>query len=198
MPRAQKLRLLVALSGMAGGMVLIVLRPGIPSLGIPLPDHAVGAGLLLAGWAALPSRPVGANYRESSTGEILFRMVATGLQLFFLLMVLDAPFYWRAYPPRSVTNFSEFQEWRPRLAASRQMTATDGGHFQVTGPAGRLLASGPSIYLFDGSESLIGWTPDSGDLRVSPIPNRNQYRDIPIHLDQTDTPARQIPQSNHP
>jgi hypothetical protein len=44
---------------------------------------------------------------------------------------------------------------------------TSGGvvYYQVTGPAGRYLASGPAGYTFDSHGQFLGWSADIGDIK---------------------------------
>ena len=83
----------------------------------------------------------------------------------FLLTLLPEPYlHARAKPPAQVTNAVAFLEWKPTPMTVSRLTAGSNIYWQVTGPAGRFMASGPSAYSFDGNGKLIGWTPDMGDV----------------------------------
>ena len=44
-----------------------------------------------------------------------------------------------------------------------RVTVGDTIYYQITGPAGRYIPSGPSAYSFDSKGKYIGWTQDMGD-----------------------------------
>ena len=90
-----------------------------------------------------------------------------GGALFFLLLVSVIPDYVyfmpRAKPPRGMTNLQTFFEWKPMPMSAWRITIGNSVYYQLTGPAGRSLPSGPAAYAFDANGQFIGWTADSGD-----------------------------------
>ncbi len=77
----------------------------------------------------------------------------------------------RARPPKDLKRFEEFQAWKRGKIISEGTFQNSVGTYRVfLAPAGRLLASGPSAYLFDDQGRFIDWTPDTGD--VPTIKNR--------------------------
>ncbi|NBV22933.1 MAG: hypothetical protein EBS05_13575 [Proteobacteria bacterium] len=91
--------------------------------------------------------------------------VALMLAALLLLSFIPEPFlHARAKPPAQVTNAVTFLEWKPMPTTVFRLAAGANMYWQVTGPAGRFLASGPSAYSFDSNGRLIGWTPDMGDV----------------------------------
>ena len=90
--------------------------------------------------------------------------VALALLALPLLSLLSGPLLQaRATPPANVTNVVSFLAWRPKPMRVTCITVGTNLYWQIFGPAGRSMASGPSAYAFDSSGKLIGWTPDSGD-----------------------------------
>ena len=50
-----------------------------------------------------------------------------------------------------------------------KVTTTNGIYYQLLGPAGRWLSSGPSAYAFDERENFVGWSVDSGDVHAPAV-----------------------------
>jgi hypothetical protein len=50
--------------------------------------------------------------------------------------------------------------------AAYRITADGVAYYQITGPAGRCLASGPAGYTFDSHGQFIGWSSDIGDFKT--------------------------------
>jgi len=48
---------------------------------------------------------------------------------------------------------------------SYRVTVGKTVYYQITGPAGRYVASGPSAYTFDAQGRFIGWSSDMGDFK---------------------------------
>ena len=76
-----------------------------------------------------------------------------------------------ARPPKDLKTFEEFQTWKRGKIIREGTFQNSVGTFRVLlAPAGGLLASGPSAYLFDDQGRFIDWTPDMGD--VPTVKNR--------------------------
>jgi hypothetical protein len=71
----------------------------------------------------------------------------------------------RARPPKSVTDVSSCLAWLKKPMGSYRVTVGNAVYYQVTGPAGRFAASGPSAYTFDAQGRFIGWSSDMGDFK---------------------------------
>ena len=87
--------------------------------------------------------------------------------LFLLLMTSIIPDYFyympRAKPPQGVTNLKTFFEWKSEPLGAMKITTSNETYFQLLGPAGRWLPSGPVAYTFDSQGRFVGWTADDGD-----------------------------------
>ena len=87
--------------------------------------------------------------------------------LFLLLLASLIPDYVyfmpKAKPPQNVTNLQTFFEWKPKPMGAFKVTASNTTCYQLLGPAGRSLPSGPAAYSFDSNGNFIGWTSDNGD-----------------------------------
>jgi hypothetical protein len=99
------------------------------------------------------------------------RPVLKGIILAFgslLLLVVaclaaDRISYARARPPKQVTDFRSCMAWLKPPIGAYKLSDRNTIYYQVTGPPGRSLPTGPAAYTFDRSGKLIGWTPDVGD-----------------------------------
>src|SRR5215471_9598964 len=85
----------------------------------------------------------------------------------FLLLAVaclaaDRISYVRARPPKQVTDFRSCMSWLKPPIGAYKLSDGKTTHYQVTGPPGRSLPSGPAAYTFDSSGKFIGWTPDVG------------------------------------
>jgi hypothetical protein len=69
----------------------------------------------------------------------------------------------RATPPKSVVDVASCLAWLQHPMGAYKITDGDTVYYRVTGPAGRLVASGPSGYTFDSHGRFIGWSADVGD-----------------------------------
>jgi hypothetical protein len=68
------------------------------------------------------------------------------------------------YPPSGATNILTFLEVRTNYVHLGRFTNGGDAYFEVVGEMSRsLLASGPPIYIFDGSGALVDWSGNSGD-----------------------------------
>ncbi|HEU5071960.1 MAG TPA: hypothetical protein VFV96_16270 [Verrucomicrobiae bacterium] len=70
----------------------------------------------------------------------------------------------RAKPPVTVVDLHSFLAWKPDPKRAWKITVSNEVYYQLSGPPGRWLASGPAAYAFDSSGRFIGWTADSGDI----------------------------------
>jgi len=97
---------------------------------------------------------------------IKYTLIVVAVLFLWLLasLIPDYVYYMpRAKPSQSVTNLQSFFEWKPEPKWAWKVTVSNSVYYQLSGPAGRSLASGPSAYAFDASGRYIGWTADSGD-----------------------------------
>jgi hypothetical protein len=87
------------------------------------------------------------------------------LVIVFLSPLPDLPSYYRAKPPKSITDIESFFEWRHEAKSIFFVINPDGHeYFLITGRSGKLiLPSGPSGYFFDLQGNYTGWSPDIGD-----------------------------------
>jgi hypothetical protein len=76
--------------------------------------------------------------------------------------------YSRANPPKSVTDISSCLAWLKKPMGVYRITSSEGVFYQITGPAGGVLASGPAGYAFDAEGKFIGWSADIGDIKQPP------------------------------
>jgi hypothetical protein len=72
----------------------------------------------------------------------------------------------RATPPPDVVDVASCLNWLKRPMGVYRVRSGGLVYYQVIGPAGRLIASGPAGYAFDGSGAFIGWSPDIGDVKL--------------------------------
>lgn len=73
-------------------------------------------------------------------------------------------------PPRSVQTLDDFRKWRPQYDQAVKLESRGSGYYLIFGEKARMLASGPSGYLFDSRGNFVGWILDTGDnpyLRVA-------------------------------
>lgn len=71
----------------------------------------------------------------------------------------------RARPPKRVIDVDSCLAWLGKPMGSYRVTVSNTAYYQLTGPAGGFLASGPSAYSFDAQGRFIGWTSDMGDIK---------------------------------
>jgi hypothetical protein len=75
-----------------------------------------------------------------------------------------------AEPPWSIQTLDDFRKWRPRYDQAVKLESRGSAYYLVFGERARMLASGPSGYLFDARGNFVGWIQDTGDnpyLRVA-------------------------------
>lgn len=81
------------------------------------------------------------------------------------VVLLDLATSSAAQPPTSVQTMQDLRSWK-QGGIRGQGTFTDNNGITYTvllGQDARLLASGPSAYVFDGTGQLVDWTADMGD-----------------------------------
>lgn len=71
----------------------------------------------------------------------------------------------KARPPKGVTDINSCLAWLKKPMGSFRITVSNTVYYQITGPAGRYLASGPAAYTFDAQGRFIGWSADIGDFK---------------------------------
>jgi len=94
---------------------------------------------------------------------VLYTLAGCLVFLMVAFAIVDNIPYWRAKPPSNVKDLRSFFAWMPEPIRAFRITVESKRYYQITGPAGRYLASGPSAYTFDEQGGFIGWTPDMGD-----------------------------------
>jgi len=68
-----------------------------------------------------------------------------------------------AEPPPSVRTLDDFRKWRPHFDQAIKLETRGMVYYLIFGEKARLLASGPSGYVFDARGTLVGWILDTGD-----------------------------------
>ena len=74
----------------------------------------------------------------------------------------------RATPPKSVTDVASCLAWLKQPMGAYRISVDGVVYYQITGPAGCYLPSGPAGYTFDSHGQFIGWSSDIGDFRTPP------------------------------
>jgi hypothetical protein len=99
----------------------------------------------------------------------MIRLCAVGVPVVFIGGYISANLIAlrSARPPSNLKTISEFEIWkRDYLMGTGQYENSGTNYTVLFAPAGRLLASGPSAYLFDRSGNFVDWTSDMGDLKT--------------------------------
>lgn len=76
----------------------------------------------------------------------------------------------RVDPPWSVQTLADFRKWRPQYDRAIKLESGGAVYYLIFGEKARVLASGPSGYVFDSRGNFVGWILDTGDdtyLRVA-------------------------------
>ncbi len=97
--------------------------------------------------------------------EILLMLLGVFAAAVIALRLQDEAMRAGVEPPRSVQTVSEFRKWRPLYDKAFKVEARGAVYYLVHGERGRVLASGPSGYVFDERGNLLGWIQDTGDDR---------------------------------
>lgn len=109
------------------------------------------------------------------------RTIRRGIEIILMLAgLLALPVAWMQYrdgesrhaaePPWSVRTLDDFRKWRPQYDQALRIESAGPPYYLVLGEKARMLASGPSGYVFDARGLLVGWILDTGDdtyLRVT-------------------------------
>jgi hypothetical protein len=95
--------------------------------------------------------------------KLLCIAVAVSLLFLFGCVALDQIPHSRATPPKTVTDVASCLVWLKNQMGAYRVTVGKSSFYQITGPAGRYIASGPAAYSFDAQGQFIGWTQDMGD-----------------------------------
>ncbi len=90
----------------------------------------------------------------------------------------------RATPPKSVTDVASCLHWLKAPKGAYRITTERGVYYQITGPAGRYIASGPAGYSFDSHGRFIGWSSDIGDFKRPPEVFAPDAQRVRITLDE--------------
>ena len=118
----------------------------------------------------------------------VLKILAWGLGVTLLLLIgciaADQIPLARARPPKSVMDVASCLAWLKKPMGSYRVTANNTVYYQITGPAGRYLASGPSAYSFDAQGRFIGWSADMGDSKTPAEVFREGAKREKIPLDQ--------------
>ncbi len=116
--------------------------------------------------------------------KILAWVVGVPILLFIGCIAADQIPLAQARPPKSVTDVSSCLVWLKKPMGSYRVTVNNTVYYQISGPAGRHLASGPSAYTFDAQGRFIGWSADMGDLKTPAEVYREGAKREKIPLDQ--------------
>jgi hypothetical protein len=94
--------------------------------------------------------------------------IAVGVPLFLLIgcLAADQVPHSRAKPPKTVVDVTSCLAWLRKPMAAYRITIQGTVYYQITGPAGRYLASGPAGYTFDSHGRFVGWSSDIGDFKT--------------------------------
>ena len=109
-----------------------------------------------------------------------------GIPLFLLIgcIAADQIPLAQARPPKSVTDINSCLAWLKKPMGSYRVSVNKTVYYQITGPAGRYLASGPSAYTFDDQGHFIGWSADMGDFKTPAEVFREGAKREKIPLDE--------------
>jgi len=91
---------------------------------------------------------------------MLLGVVAIGI---IALKMQDSSLHETVQPPWSVRTLDDFRKWRPQYENAFRIEARGWVYYLVLGERARVLASGPSGYVFDGRGNFVGWILDTGD-----------------------------------
>ena len=86
------------------------------------------------------------------------------LALLFGRILIDRSLMSAARPPENLQTLEEFKAWKQGEIHGQGTFQHSGVTYTVLlAPAGRILCSGPSAYLFDEEGRFVDWTSDMGD-----------------------------------
>lgn len=95
--------------------------------------------------------------------EILLMLLGVAAIPVIALQVQDHAMRGAVEPPWSVNTVDDFRKWRPQYDKAFRAEAGGSAYYLVHGERGRVLASGPSGYVFDERGNFVGWIRDTGD-----------------------------------
>ena len=107
--------------------------------------------------------------------EMLLMLLGLAAVPVIAMQVRDHGLRGSVEPPWSVLTLDDFRKWRPQYDKAFRAEAGGAAYYLVHGERGRLLASGPSGYVFDERGNFVGWIRDTGDdsyLRIVKEPGR--------------------------
>lgn len=119
-----------------------------------------------------------------SSVRIVCICVAVPLILLVAMLVLEWIPRSRVAPPESVTDIASCLNWLEEPRGAYRITSGQAVYYQILGPPGRYLASGPSGYTFDSTGHFIGWSADIGDYRTPPEVLAPDAKREPVALDE--------------
>ena len=97
------------------------------------------------------------------SAEILLILLGVLAALVIALRLQDGTMRAAVEPPRAIETVSDFRKWRPHYDKAYKVEARGSVYYLVHGERGRVLASGPSGYVFDERGNFVGWIQDTGD-----------------------------------
>jgi hypothetical protein len=99
--------------------------------------------------------------------KTLFRLGLILVLPIFLLggcIVVDCIAMSSARPPKTLKTIDDFKMWKNGSIKGRGTFEKEGVVYTIMlAPAGRMLSSGPSAYVFDDKGQFVDWTGDMGD-----------------------------------
>lgn len=95
--------------------------------------------------------------------ELLLMLLGLVAVAIIAMRVQDDAMRGTVEPPWSVLTVDDFRKWRPQYDKAYRVEAGGSAYYLVHGERGRLLASGPSGYVFDERGNFVGWIRDTGD-----------------------------------
>ena len=115
--------------------------------------------------------------------EILLMLLGLAAIPVIAMQVQDHGMRGAVEPPWSVQTLDDFRKWRPQYDKAFRSEAGGAAYYLVHGERGRVLASGPSGYVFDERGNFVGWILDTGD---------DKYLRIVKEAGRTALPAEKI------
>lgn len=116
--------------------------------------------------------------------EILLMLLGVAAVAFTAMRAQDSGLRAAAEPPFSVRTLQDFRKWRPQHEQALRLETGGATYYVVFGEPARVLASGPSSYLFDARGALLGWMPDTGDDTYLRVAVDNDARKVALKTSQ--------------
>jgi hypothetical protein len=86
-----------------------------------------------------------------------------------------------AEPPLALQTLDDFRKWRPQHGSAFRFETRGSVYYLVHGERSRVLASGPSGYVFDGRGNFVGWILDTGDeSRLRIVMDETARKPLPV------------------